>query len=59
VGRWGQDDLQQVKQRLRAAGANFVADNLLDMRKELIPLMQHFAACAAATPEAQLAHAAS
>jgi len=46
VGRWGQDDLQPAKQRLQAAGANLVADTLLDTRKELIPLMQHFAVCA-------------
>ncbi len=49
VGRWGQEDLNQARQRLQAAGANDVANSLLDSRKQLIPLLQHFSTCALET----------
>jgi predicted PurR-regulated permease PerM/methanogenic corrinoid protein MtbC1 len=53
VGRWGQADAVSARQRLQAAGANEVVNTLLDTRKQLIPLLQHFAACANAVPETE------
>jgi CheY-like chemotaxis protein len=52
VGRWGQDDMVSARQRLLAAGASDVANTLLDTRKQLIPLLQHFSACANPPSEA-------
>ncbi len=58
VGRWSQDDVVSAKQRLQSAGANDVSNSLLDTRKVLIPLLQHYSsyATAAAEKEAKLDH---
>jgi hypothetical protein len=41
VGRWGQtDDLQQVKTRLEEAGVDFVAAQLAETRRQLLPLVK-------------------
>jgi predicted PurR-regulated permease PerM len=45
VGRWGQDDPESAKERLQAAGANEVTSSLLEARKLLVPLLQHYTAC--------------
>jgi predicted PurR-regulated permease PerM len=41
VGRWGQDDVVTARQRLQGAGANDVANTLVESRKQLMPLLQH------------------
>jgi hypothetical protein len=41
VGRWGQDDFVTAGQRLQGAGANDVANRLLESGKQLLPLLQH------------------
>ena len=41
VGRWGQqDDLEQVRQRLKAAGASDVGVTLLESRVQVLPLLE-------------------
>jgi predicted PurR-regulated permease PerM len=40
VGRWGQDGVT-ARERLQAAGANEVANTLLESRRQLMPLLQH------------------
>jgi hypothetical protein len=60
VGRWGQDDLVTARQRLQGAGANEVANTLLESRKQLMPLLQHRSAqVKTAETHEELEHAAS
>jgi predicted PurR-regulated permease PerM len=41
VGRWGQkDDLEQMRQRLKAAGASDVGVTLLESRVQVLPLLE-------------------
>lgn len=41
VGRWGQqDDLEQMRQRLKAAGASEVGVTLLESRVQVLPLLE-------------------
>jgi predicted PurR-regulated permease PerM len=41
VGRWGQGDFVTARQRLQGAGANEVANSLVENRKQLLPFLQH------------------
>jgi predicted PurR-regulated permease PerM len=51
VGRWGDtaENLEQVQQRLRAAGADFVARTLAESRAQVVPLLQVAAVAGAAS----------
>src|SRR5262249_11572138 len=48
IGRWGQrENVEAMKETLRAAGADFVGTSLLESRGQVLPLIQVAAAPAA------------
>lgn len=55
VGRWGQkDNVAKTEERLRAAGADFVAVTLLESRDQAVPLLPVAAAPTAGEPGCRL-----